>query len=606
MCGIVGYIGEQNSIDVLLDGLHKLEYRGYDSAGVAVVENNDIKVVKAKGRLSFLEEKLEKEGSPKGFCGIAHTRWATHGEPSDVNSHPHSSDRLSVVHNGIIENYSELKTKLEAKGYKFLSQTDTEVLALLLDFYYNGDPFEAISKAIHAVKGSYAMGIIFKDEPDTIYAVRKDSPLIIGLGDDENLIASDIPAILSYTKDYILLDENIIAKVEKDSVRLYNSDREELPYEVKTAEWDVEAAQKGGYPHFMLKEIFEQPAAFAATVMPRLDRNMPSFASSSIPDEIFENINRVYFVACGTAMHAGLIGRYVFEKLAHIPCEVAIASEFRYGEPLLNENDLVIIISQSGETADSLAALRLAKEKGVKTLGVVNVIGSSIAREADYVIHTGAGPEIAVASTKAYTVQLAIMYLLALRAAFVNGSLSEKQVKEYCKELKLLPDKMQKVLDRAEEMKRIAYNLQNADNMFFIGRGVDYALSCEGSLKLKEISYIHSESYAAGELKHGTISLIEENTPVVAVATQEHLFLKTVSNIKETVTRGAKALVICNEGFELPDELAAAVFTLPVTDACFTPTLAVLPLQLLAYYTSVLRGCDVDKPRNLAKSVTVE
>jgi len=606
MCGIVGYIGEQKSIDVLLDGLHKLEYRGYDSAGVAVVENNDIKVVKAKGRLSFLEEKLDKEGRPEGFCGIAHTRWATHGEPSDVNSHPHSSDNLSVVHNGIIENYAELKQKLEAKGYKFLSQTDTEVLALLLDYYYDGDSFEAISKTIRAVKGSYAMGIIFKNEPETIYAVRKDSPLIIGLGENENLIASDIPAILSYTKDYILLDEDIIAKVEKNSVKLYNSDKEEISYEVKTAQWDIEAAQKGGYPHFMLKEIFEQPAAFGATVMPRIDKNIPSFESSGIPDELFRNINRVYFVACGTAMHAGLIGKHSFEKLAKIRSEVDIASEFRYDEPMLEKDDLVIIVSQSGETADSLAALRLAKEKGVKTLGVVNVIGSSIAREADYVIHTGAGPEIAVASTKAYTVQLAIMYLLALRAAYVRGTLSEEQVKDYCRELKSLPDKMKKILDKAEELKKIAYGLQNAENMFFIGRGVDWAVSCEGSLKLKEISYIHSESYAAGELKHGTISLIEENTPVVAIATQEHLFLKTVSNIKETVTRGAKALVIYNDGFVLPSELAAEVFPIPVTLDCFTPSLSVLPLQLLAYYTAVHRGCDVDKPRNLAKSVTVE
>ncbi len=606
MCGIVGYIGEQNSVDVLLDGLRKLEYRGYDSAGVAVVEENEIKVVKAKGRLSFLEEKLEKEGRPDGFCGIAHTRWATHGEPSDVNSHPHSSDNLSVVHNGIIENYAELKARLVSKGYEFVSQTDTEVLALLLDYYYDGDSFDAISKTIHAVKGSYAMGIIFKDEPQTIYAVRKDSPLIIGLGENENLIASDIPAILSYTKDYILLDEDVIAKVEKDGVKLYNSDREEIDYEIKTAQWDVEAAQKGGYPHFMLKEIFEQPAAFGATVMPRLDKNLPSFVSSDIPDELFKNTKKVYFVACGTAMHAGLIGKYSFEKLAKIPSETAIASEFRYDDPMLNKDDLVIIVSQSGETADSLAALRLAKEKGVKTLGVVNVIGSSIAREADYVVHTGAGPEIAVASTKAYTVQLAIMYLLALRAALVNGALSENKVKNYCKELKTLPDKMQKVLDRAEEIKKIAYSLQNANNMFFIGRGIDYAVSCEGSLKLKEISYIHSESYAAGELKHGTISLIEENTPVVSVATQEHLFLKTVSNIKETVTRGAKAFVIHSEAFELPDELAAVTFAVPVTENCFTPSLSVLPLQLLAYYTAVLRGCDVDKPRNLAKSVTVE
>lgn len=606
MCGIVGYIGKRDSASVLVDGLRKLEYRGYDSAGIAVFENGEIKVVKAKGRLDDLEEKMQLVGTPKGCCGIGHTRWATHGEPSDVNSHPHGSKLLSIVHNGIIENYLELKVKLIQKGYTFESETDTETVAKLLDYYYEGDPYEAIRKVIQAVKGSYALGIIFKDFPDQIFAIRKDSPLIVGLGEEENFIASDIPAILKYTKSYYLIDENEIVTLNKDGVSIQNQDGETVEKDVFTADWDIEAAEKGGYPHFMLKEIFEQPDAFKKTVSPRIKDGLPTLELGNLDETVLKNLKKIHVVACGTAMHAGMIGKNAIEKLARVPVDVCIASEFRYCDPILSSDELVIIISQSGETADTLAALRLAKEKGLPTLAIVNVVGSSIAREADCVIYTWAGPEIAVASTKAYTVQMSVMYLLALKLGLVKNTLTENEVRSYTEELMTIPDKMADILIHAEDCTYYASQFQNASSLFFIGRGLDYSLSLEGSLKLKEISYIHSEAYAAGELKHGTISLITDHVPVVALATQPALYEKTLSNIKEVTTRGAKVLLIVNEALEVDDQVANFVLKVPSVNPILMPLLTVIPLQLFAYYTSVLRGCDVDKPRNLAKSVTVE
>lgn len=606
MCGIVGYVGKQDSVSVLVDGLRKLEYRGYDSSGVAIFEDNKIKVVKSKGRLDDLEEKMKHSYRPKGTCGIGHTRWATHGEPSDVNSHPHGSGILSIVHNGIIENYLELKEKLIRKGYVFESETDTETVSKMLDYYYKGNPFEAIKKIIAVMKGSYALGIIFKDFPNEIYAVRKDSPLIIGLGENENFIASDIPAILKYTKKYHLIEENEIVTIKRDNVSIVNLDQEPVLKEVFIADWDIESVKKGGYPHFMLKEIFEQPEALSKTISPRIKNGLPDLGLDTLTDEILLNLHKIHIVACGTAMHAGMVGKVVIEKLCRVQTDCCIASEFRYINPILNKDDLVIIISQSGETADTLAALRLAKQRGVHTLAIVNVVGSSITREADSVMYTWAGPEIAVASTKAYTVQMSMMYLFALNLAMAKKMLSNEQVKHYCTVLQLIPKKMEELLEHSERCKYFASRFQNANSLFFIGRGLDFALSQEGSLKLKEISYIHSEAYAAGELKHGTISLITDNVPVVAVATQSNLYKKTLSNIKEVTTRGAKVLLIVNEDFEVNESVAKYVLRLPSTDEIFMPLLGVVPLQLFAYYTSVLRGCDVDKPRNLAKSVTVE
>ncbi|MFZ2539992.1 MAG: glutamine--fructose-6-phosphate transaminase (isomerizing), partial [Oscillospiraceae bacterium] len=491
MCGIVGYVGEKDSATILVEGLRKLEYRGYDSSGVAIFEANEIKVVKAKGRLDALEEKMRCSYRPKGTCGIGHTRWATHGEPSDVNSHPHGSGVLSVVHNGIIENYLELKAKLIHKGYVFVSETDTETVSKMLDYYYKGNPFDAIKKVIAVVKGSYALGIIFKDFPNQIYAVRKDSPLVIGLGENENFIASDIPAILKYTKNYYLIDENEIATITKNNVSITNLDQEPVCKEIFTADWDVEAAEKGGYPHFMLKEIFEQPEALRKTISPRIKNGLPDLSVDTLTDDILNNLQKIHIVACGTAMHAGMIGKTVIEKLCRVQTDCCIASEFRYCNPILNKNDLVVIISQSGETADTLAALRLAKQRGVHTLAIVNVVGSSIAREADSVIYTWAGPEIAVASTKAYIVQMSMMYLLALKLAMIKQSLSIQEVEEYCNTLQSLPEKMEGILAHSDDCKYFASRFQNANDLFFIGRGLDYALSQEGSLKLKEISYIH-------------------------------------------------------------------------------------------------------------------
>lgn len=605
MCGIVGYVGKRDSSSVLVDGLKKLEYRGYDSAGIAVFEKGVIKVVKAKGRLSDLERKMEEQGVPQGHCGIGHTRWATHGEPSDLNSHPHGNQTLAIVHNGIIENYQELKGKLSQKGYCFESETDTEVVAKLLDYYFKGDPKEALLRVIHAVKGSYALGIIFRDFPETIFAVRKDSPLIVGLGAEENFIASDIPAILKYTKQYYLIEENELVELTANKVCVYNPDLEQIQKEVFTADWDMEAAEKGGYPHFMLKEIYEQPDALTKTIAPRLKDGLPALEFNTLPEEEIKAISKIHIIACGTAMHAGLVGKYLLENLCRIPTDVAIASEFRYGNPILCKNDLVIIVSQSGETADTLAALRLVKAQGIKTLALVNVVGSSIAREADNVLYTWAGPEIAVASTKAFTVQMALFYLIAFQFAMIRGNCTQETIRSYCDTLMDIPEKMHSLLENSDNCQYAASKFQNAENLFFIGRGLDYALSQEGSLKLKEISYIHSEAYAAGELKHGTISLITEQVPVVALATQRHLYEKMRSNIKEVTTRGAKVLLVANEAL-LTDETEAYLLPIPETDDLFQPLLAIIPLQLFAYYTAVLRGCDVDKPRNLAKSVTVE
>lgn len=606
MCGIVGYVGKQQASDILVNGLRKLEYRGYDSSGIAVFEEGEIKVIKAKGRLDDLEDKIRELGKPKGVCGIGHTRWATHGEPSDINSHPHGSKTLSIVHNGIIENYLELKARLEAHGYVFESETDTEVLAKLLDYFYEGNPFEAIKRVLHRVHGSYALGMIFKDHPDQIFAVRKDSPLIVGLGTDENFIASDIPAILRYTKNYYLLEENEIVTLSDQNVLIQNLDGEVLTKEVFTAKWDLEAAEKGGFPHFMLKEIFEQPEALRKTISPRLKNGLPEFELDLLQQDAVNRYQKIHIVACGTAMHAGMVGKALFEKWTRIPTDVAIASEFRYNDPILSKEDLVIIVSQSGETADTLAALRLAKQRGVPTLAIVNVVGSSIAREADGVLYTWAGPEIAVASTKAYTVQISMFYLLAFHFARMRKLFTDEETAAYCQKMLEIPQKMNEILQHTDECKYYASRFQNSSDLFFIGRGLDYSMSLEGSLKLKEISYIHSEAYAAGELKHGTISLITDRVPVVALMTQPKLYEKTLSNVKEVKTRGACVLLMASSGLPVSEESADYILWIPEADDMLMPLLSVIPLQLFAYYTAVLRGCDVDKPRNLAKSVTVE
>ena len=597
MCGIVGYVGKRNCTDVLINGLSKLEYRGYDSAGIAVFQDGKIAVAKSKGRLKDLEDKMEREGRPEGNVGIGHTRWATHGEPSDVNSHPHSGGRVTIVHNGIIENYKELKDHLASKGVTFASDTDTEVVAKLLDYRYNGSPIQTISDVIRDLEGSYALGIIFADHPDQVYAVRCESPLIVGKG--ESFIASDVPAIIEYTRDYYLLEHEEIAVLGSDGVHIYDAFGQPVEKELKTADWDVEAIGKNGYAHFMLKEIHEQPTAIRNTILPRIQE-------CGITPEMLRSFRHIQVVACGTAMHAGTVGKYVIEKLARVPVTVDIASEFRYREPLVGEGDLVIIISQSGETADSLAAMRLAKSLGAKTLAIVNAMGSSIAREADMLIYTHAGPEIAVASTKAYMVQIAVMYLFAFELALAVGKIDETECRRLVQLLQDTSDTITGILEHKEQAQYIASSLITADSLLYIGRGLDYALSMEGSLKLKEISYIHSESYAAGELKHGTISLITENMPVIAVATQKALMEKTISNIKEVKARGAKVILVCRESDNVDPDAVDLKFGLPEFDDLLMPMIAVVPLQLIAYYTSVLKGNDVDKPRNLAKSVTVE
>ncbi len=606
MCGIVGYVGKKDCTDVLIDSLSKLEYRGYDSAGIAIFEKNAIRVEKSKGRLADLEDKMSVEGRPQGHCGIGHTRWATHGEPSDINSHPHGNKRISIVHNGIIENYKKIKNFLMEQGYAFESETDTETVAKLLDYYYNGDPLDTITHVLAEVEGSYALGIIFRDFPGKIYAVRKDSPLIVGTGEDENFIASDVPAILKYTRDYYLLETDEIAVLDEDEVKFYNIHKEKITKELQVANWDIDAAEKGGYEHFMLKEIYEQPTAFKTTIAPRIVDGMPYLEESGLTTEMLKGYRRIFVIACGTAMHAGMVGKYVIEKLARVEVTVDIASEFRYRDPLISENDLVVLISQSGETADTLAALRLAKERGATTMSVVNVKGSSIARESDIVIYTHAGPEISVASTKAYTVQLSIMYLLAFQMAYAKGVITKEKCMQLTQELSEIPQAYEEVLKKKEHCQYIASQLVSADSLLYIGRGLDYALSMEGSLKLKEISYIHSEAYAAGELKHGTISLVTEQMPVIAIATQKALFDKTVSNVKEVKARGAKVYMVSREGVSVDTDVADYTVGVPDLDDLLMPLVVSIPLQMIAYYTSVLKGCDVDKPRNLAKSVTVE
>lgn len=606
MCGIVGYVGDRDCADVLVDALSKLEYRGYDSAGIAVVEKGVIKVEKCKGRLANLVDKMAVDGKPQGHCGIGHTRWATHGEPSDINSHPHGNKRVSIVHNGIIENYKQIKDFLIEEGYSFVSETDTETVAKLLDYYYVDDPVDTIIKVLSEIKGSYALGIMFRDYPDTVFAVRKECPLIVGVGENENFLASDVPAIIKYTRDYYLLEANEIAVVKKDSVQIYDMHKEPVHKEINTADWDVDAAEKGGYEHFMLKEIYEQPAAVRDTVSPRIINGMPDLSQDGVDMQKLKDYRQIFIVACGTAMHAGMVGKYVIEKLARKPVIVDIASEFRYRDPIITKDDLMIVISQSGETADTMAVLRLAKEVGAATLAVVNVVGSSIAREADMVIYTHAGPEISVASTKAYMVQISVMYLLAFELAYANGTIDKERCMELTAQLGQMPDIIRETLELKDTCSFVASKLVNAESLLYIGRGLDYALSMEGSLKLKEISYIHSESYAAGELKHGTISLITEGMPVIAVATQKKLIEKTVSNIREVKARGAMVILICDNSIEVGEGVADYIIRLPQTDEQLMPMAAAAPLQLIAYYTSVLKGNDVDKPRNLAKSVTVE
>ena len=606
MCGIVGYVGKRNAQNVLLDGLEKLEYRGYDSAGVALALDGGIRVVKSKGRLAELRKKLELQALAESGCGIGHTRWATHGEPSDVNSHPHSTPRVSIVHNGIIENYGILKERLIAKGYTFESETDTEVLVKLIDSCYEGEPLQAIHEALSMVRGSYALAVLFRDFPDTVFAVKRESPLIVGWGEGENFVASDIPALLKYTRRYSVLEEGDLAVVTREGIRFYNESAEPVEREVLTADWDMEAAEKGGYPHFMLKEINEQPAAITATVSPRVENGLPDLRIPELSDEKLRGIGTIHLVACGTAMHAGMVGKSAIETLARVPAEVDIASEFRYRDPILNKNDLVIIISQSGETSDTLAALKLAKSRGVPVLAIVNVVGSSIARAADYVLYTYAGPEIAVASTKAYMVQMCVLYLFALRLAYARGAQTEAETRRLTAELLRASEVIKPRLADCEQIKYLASRFVNTQSCFFIGRGFDYSLSLEGSLKLKEISYVHSDAYAAGELKHGTISLITDGVPVIALATQKKVYEKTISNVKETKSRGAKVLLFTTKDAVVPDGVADYVVRLDDYDDLLMPLQLIVPLQLFAYYMAVLRGCDVDKPRNLAKSVTVE
>ena len=606
MCGIVGYVGKRSAQDVLLDGLEKLEYRGYDSAGVALALDGGIRVVKSKGRLTQLRQKLAAQALAQSFCGIGHTRWATHGEPSDVNSHPHSTPRVSIVHNGIIENYGILKERLIAKGYTFESETDTEVLVKLIDSCYTGDPLRALQEALAKVRGSYALAVLFRDRPDTIFAVKRESPLIVGWGEGENFVASDIPALLKYTRRYSVLEEGDMAVCTAEGICFYNEFAEPVQRPALTADWDMEAAEKGGYPHFMLKEINEQPTAITATVSPRVEDGMPDLRIPQLTDEVLRGIGTVHLVGCGTAMHAGMVGKAAIETLARVPAEVDIASEFRYRDPILNPNDLLIIISQSGETSDTLAALKLAKSRGVPVLAIVNVVGSSIARAADYVLYTYAGPEIAVASTKAYMVQLCVLYLFALRLAYARGRLSEAETRRYTAQLLRAPEIIKARLADCEQIKYLASRYMNTQSCFFIGRGFDYSLSLEGSLKLKEISYVHSDAYAAGELKHGTISLITDGVPVIALATQKQVYEKTISNAKETRSRGARVLLFTTKDAVVPEGVADAVIRLDEYEDILMPLQLIVPLQLFAYYMAVLRGCDVDKPRNLAKSVTVE
>ena len=608
MCGIVGYIGNRQAAPILLDGLGKLEYRGYDSAGIAVYNEGKIDMIKSKGRLKVLSELTHDGATLEGTMGIGHTRWATHGSPSDVNAHPHfNADKsIVVVHNGSIENYLKLKKKLKKRDYQFVSETDTEVIAHLLDYYYQGNPLEAITKIMHRMEGSYALGIMFKDHPDQLYAVRKDSPLIVGHTDGGCIIASDVPAVLRYTRDVYFIENEEIVRMTAASMEFFNVDEEPIVKEPVRIEWDVNAAEKGGYEHFMLKEMYEQPKAVMDTFSPRIKGSQIEIEELGMTEEEIRKIRKIMIVACGSASHVGHTSKYILEGLARIPVEVDMASEFRYRNPILDEQTLVVVISQSGETADTLAALRQAKKMGARVLGIVNVVGSSIAREADNVMYTWAGPEIAVATTKAYSAQLTAMYLLAMKFGNARGLLMEDELQEMLGSLKALPAQIEMILSNREKIQKFANRYLAARDIFFIGRGIDHAISMEGSLKLKEISYIHSEAYAAGELKHGTISLVEEGTLVAAVLTQKELYKKMISNMEEVRTRGAFVMAVTVEGNTEVEKAADYVIYIPETNKYFTNSLAIIPLQLFAYYIAVGRGCDVDKPRNLAKSVTVE
>ncbi|KLE17324.1 glutamine--fructose-6-phosphate transaminase (isomerizing) [Clostridium sp. C8] len=608
MCGIVGFVGKKEASPILVEGLSKLEYRGYDSAGVAVLEDGEIKVRKFKGRLKNLDDNL-KQSPLNGTIGIGHTRWATHGEPSDINSHPHTNENatISVVHNGIIENYIKLKEWLKKKGYEFYSETDTEVIPNLVDYYYKGDLFEAVAKATSKMEGSYAIGVICKNEPDKIVAVRKDSPLIVGLGEKEYFIASDIPAVLNHTREIYLLEDKEFVIMTRDGIEIKTEDGEVVDKEVFHVTWDVDAAEKGGYEDFMLKEIHEQPKAIKDTLTSRVLKDSPiNLENINFTKEDLEAFDRVFIVACGTAYNSGLVGKTIIEKLAKIPVEVDIASEFRYRDPLITDKSLLIVVSQSGETADTLAVLRDAKRIGAKVLAITNVVGSSASREANHVIYTWAGPEIAVASTKAYETQLIAMYMLGIYFGEIKGTLSKEFADELKEELLQLPEKVKEVMGNKEYIQKYASRNHMDKDTFFLGRGLDYAVALEGSLKLKEISYIHSEAYAGGELKHGTIALIEEGTPVVALLTDDKLKDKMISNIREVITRGAKVLGIAYEGDKEAEQICDEVIYIPRTSTLLAPVISVVPLQLIAYYIAKQKGCDVDKPRNLAKSVTVE
>ena len=608
MCGIVGYIGIEQAAPIILDGLAKLEYRGYDSAGMAIFDGQQIQIRKSVGRLKVLENLTHAGELMPGFSGIGHTRWATHGAPSDVNSHPHYNAKktIAVVHNGIIENYLPLRNKMIGKGYEFRSETDTEVLAHLLDYYYKGNPLEAIAKVLHRVEGSYALGILFADLPGQLFAVRKDSPLIVGQNEKGCFIASDVPAILKYTRTVTYVENQEIVRLTEQEMKFYTVDEEEIQKEAVTIEWDADAAEKGGYEHFMLKEIYEQPKTVTDTISPRIKDGDIVIEELGMTEEQLRAIKRIHIVACGSAYHTGVTAKYVIERLVRIPVEVDVASEFRYRDPILEEGSMVVVISQSGETADTLAALREAKQRGMKVLGIVNVVGSTIAREADSVMYTWAGPEISVATTKAYSAQLVALYMLAMKLGKVKGVIDDALFANLLADLRRLPEQIEFLLGQKTKIQRFANRYVGAKDIFFIGRGIDYAISLEGSLKLKEISYIHSEAYAAGELKHGTISLIEDGTLVVAVSTQPELFQKTISNIVEVKARGAFVMALTTTGNKEMDKAADYVIYIPQTNNYFTNSLAIIPLQLFGYYVAVGRGCDVDKPRNLAKSVTVE
>ena len=609
MCGIVGYIGTKQAAPIILDGLSKLEYRGYDSAGMAIYDGaGKINITKSVGRLKVLENMTHGGETMPGLSGIGHTRWATHGVPSDTNAHPHfnEAETIAVVHNGIIENYLQLRKMLTERGYKFVSETDTEVLAHMLDYYYKGNPLEAVTKVLHRVQGSYALGIFFADCPDQVFAARKDSPLIVGQNEDGCFIASDVPAILKYTRKVYYVDNQEVVRLRADHMHFYTVDEEEISKTPVTIDWDTSAAEKAGYEHFMLKEMYEQPKTVTDTLMPRLKDQDIVIEELAMSDEDIRAVKKIHIVACGSAYHAGVTGKYVIEGLARIPVEVDLASEFRYRNPILEEGAMVVVISQSGETADTLAALRESKARGFQVLGIVNVVGSSIAREADKVMYTWAGPEIAVATTKAYTAQLVALYLLAMKFGRVRGEIDDATFASLIGDLRCLPDQIELLLNNKNKIQRFANRYIGAKDVFFIGRGIDYAISLEGSLKLKEISYIHSEAYAAGELKHGTISLIEEGTLVAAVSTQPELYAKTISNMVEVKARGAFVLAVtCEENKEI-EKAADYVIYIPETNPYFANSLAIIPLQLFGYYVSVGKGCDVDKPRNLAKSVTVE